>query len=160
MRPSERWLCEFCRRLHRSWRGRSAAVRKGLPGRMSRWPSVKANRHLAALTRIGWTIAWQNGSHRRLQRLGWPNYTFAFHDSEEIGPGPARTDCEKDRLASRGPVATLSCTGGQDPAWRHPVNLGSGSGKSLALLNQLQSDGATFLGRSRAPLTLFRKTCR
>jgi len=28
-----------------------------------------------------------NGSHRRLKRSGWPNYTFAFHDSEEIGPG-------------------------------------------------------------------------
>jgi predicted RNA binding protein YcfA (HicA-like mRNA interferase family) len=54
---------------------------------MSRWPSVKAKRLLAALIRIGWTIAWQNGSHRRLQRLGWANYTFAFHDSEEVGPG-------------------------------------------------------------------------
>jgi predicted RNA binding protein YcfA (HicA-like mRNA interferase family) len=42
---------------------------------------------LAALIRIGWTIAWQNGSHRRLHRLGWPNYTSAFHDGEEIGAG-------------------------------------------------------------------------
>jgi predicted RNA binding protein YcfA (HicA-like mRNA interferase family) len=53
---------------------------------MSHWPSVKAKRLLAALIRIGWTTAWQNGSHRRLQRPGWPNYIFAFHDSEEIGP--------------------------------------------------------------------------
>ncbi|HZT32959.1 MAG TPA: type II toxin-antitoxin system HicA family toxin [Bryobacteraceae bacterium] len=54
---------------------------------MSRWPSVKARQLLAALLRIGWTIAWQSGSHRRLKRDGWPNYTFAFHDAEEIGPG-------------------------------------------------------------------------
>lgn len=27
------------------------------------------------------------GSHRRLKRAGWPNYTFAFHDREEVGPG-------------------------------------------------------------------------
>ena len=54
---------------------------------MSRWPSVKAKRLLAALVRIGWTVVWQSGSHRRLQRRGWPNFTFAFHDSEEIGPG-------------------------------------------------------------------------
>jgi predicted RNA binding protein YcfA (HicA-like mRNA interferase family) len=41
---------------------------------------------LAALVRIGWTIARQSGSHRTLTRTGWPNYVFAFHDSEEIGP--------------------------------------------------------------------------
>ena len=54
---------------------------------MSRWPSVKANKLLAALVRIGWTVAWQSGSHRRLKRPGFPNYTFAFHDGEEVGPG-------------------------------------------------------------------------
>ena len=54
---------------------------------MSRWRSVKARQLLSALLRIGWEIAWQRGSHRRLKRLGWPNYTFAFHDHEEIGPG-------------------------------------------------------------------------
>jgi len=32
-------------------------------------------------------VAWQPGSHRRLKRAGWPNYTFAFHDNEEVGPG-------------------------------------------------------------------------
>ena len=53
---------------------------------MSRWPSLKAKQLLAALLRIGWTVAWQSGSHRRLKRSGWPNYTFAFHDNEEIGP--------------------------------------------------------------------------
>ena len=54
---------------------------------MSQWRSVKARQLLAALLRIGWTVAWQHGSHRRLKRAGWPNYTFAFHDGEEIGSG-------------------------------------------------------------------------
>ena len=53
---------------------------------MSKWGSVKARQLLAALLRIGWEVAWQKGSHRRLKRPGWPNYTFAFHDNEEIGP--------------------------------------------------------------------------
>jgi predicted RNA binding protein YcfA (HicA-like mRNA interferase family) len=53
---------------------------------MSRWKSVKAKQLLAALLRIGWELVWQKGSHRRLKRSGWANYTFAFHNNEEIGP--------------------------------------------------------------------------
>jgi predicted RNA binding protein YcfA (HicA-like mRNA interferase family) len=53
---------------------------------MSRWPAVKASRVLAARLRIGWTVKRQSGSHRTLQRPGWPDYVFAFHDGEEIGP--------------------------------------------------------------------------
>ena len=53
---------------------------------MTSWPSVKARRVLAALLPIGWTIKRQTGSHRTLAREGWPNYAFAFHDNEEIGP--------------------------------------------------------------------------
>ena len=53
---------------------------------MSRWPAAKAQRVLAALLRIGWTIKRQSGSHRTLQRLGWSDFVFAFHDHEEIGP--------------------------------------------------------------------------
>lgn len=53
---------------------------------MSHWPSAKAKRVLAALLRIGWTIKRQSGSHRVLERIGWPDYVFAFHDQEEIGP--------------------------------------------------------------------------
>jgi predicted RNA binding protein YcfA (HicA-like mRNA interferase family) len=53
---------------------------------MSRWPSIKAKQLLAALLRVGWTVIWQSGSHRRLARTGWANYTFAFHDADEIGP--------------------------------------------------------------------------
>jgi predicted RNA binding protein YcfA (HicA-like mRNA interferase family) len=50
------------------------------------WPAAKARRVLAALLRIGWTIKRQTGSHRTLAREGWPNYAFAFHDNDEIGP--------------------------------------------------------------------------
>ena len=54
---------------------------------MSQWPSTKARRVLAALLSIGWSVKRQvHGSHRILSRRGWPNYTFAFHDREEIGP--------------------------------------------------------------------------
>ena len=53
---------------------------------MSQWPSKKARPVLAALLKLGWSVKRQTGSHRTLQREGWPDYTFAFHDSEEIGP--------------------------------------------------------------------------
>jgi predicted RNA binding protein YcfA (HicA-like mRNA interferase family) len=35
---------------------------------------------------IGWELKRQTGSHRTLSRTGWPDYVFAFHDGEEIGP--------------------------------------------------------------------------
>ena len=54
---------------------------------MSQWPSTKARLVLGALLRIGWTIKRQSGtSHRVLSRPGWPDFVFAFHDREEIGP--------------------------------------------------------------------------
>ena len=31
-------------------------------------------------------IKRQSGSHRTLERAGWPDFVFAFHDKEEIGP--------------------------------------------------------------------------
>ncbi len=48
--------------------------------------SMKARRVLAALLRIGWSIKRQRGSHRTLERAGRPDYVFAFHDNEVIGP--------------------------------------------------------------------------
>jgi predicted RNA binding protein YcfA (HicA-like mRNA interferase family) len=53
---------------------------------MSRWPAAKASRVLAALHRIGWRLKRQSGSHRTLWREGSPDFVFAFHDGEEIGP--------------------------------------------------------------------------
>lgn len=50
-------------------------------------PASKARRVLAALFRIGWSLKRETGSsHRVLQRTGWPDYVFSFHDDEEIGP--------------------------------------------------------------------------
>jgi predicted RNA binding protein YcfA (HicA-like mRNA interferase family) len=53
---------------------------------VSSWPSAKARRVLAGLLRIGWQIKRTSGSHRTLNRDGWPDVVFAFHDDEEIGP--------------------------------------------------------------------------
>ncbi|MBK9160054.1 MAG: type II toxin-antitoxin system HicA family toxin [Nitrosomonadales bacterium] len=53
---------------------------------MSQWPSVKAKRLLAALLRLGWQIKRQSGSHKTLIRNDWPDFVFAFHDGDEIGP--------------------------------------------------------------------------
>ena len=53
---------------------------------MSQFGAAKALLVLAALLRIGWAQKRQSGSHRTLERAGWKDYTFAFHDSEEIGP--------------------------------------------------------------------------
>ncbi len=53
---------------------------------MSTWKATKARRVLAALLRIGWHIKRTTGSHRVLEREGWPDFVFAFHDDDEIGP--------------------------------------------------------------------------
>jgi predicted RNA binding protein YcfA (HicA-like mRNA interferase family) len=51
------------------------------------WPSSKANRVLAALLRIGWSVKRRAGSsHQILQRPGFPDFVFAFHEQDEIGP--------------------------------------------------------------------------
>jgi len=54
---------------------------------MNAWPSTRARQVLAALLRIGWEIKREAGtSHKVLSKPGFPNYVFAFHDKEEIGP--------------------------------------------------------------------------
>lgn len=53
---------------------------------MTSWGAAKARRVLAALLRIGWQVKRESGSHRTLRREGWPDFVFAFHDGEEIGP--------------------------------------------------------------------------
>jgi predicted RNA binding protein YcfA (HicA-like mRNA interferase family) len=41
----------------------------------------------AALVRIGWRVKRQaGGSHRVLARDDWPDFVWAFHDRDEIGP--------------------------------------------------------------------------
>jgi len=53
---------------------------------VSTWGAAKARRVFAALLRIGWTAKRSAGSHVTLGREGWPDYVWAFHDNEEIGP--------------------------------------------------------------------------
>lgn len=53
---------------------------------MSNWPSSRASKVLSALQRIGWRLKRQSGSHKTMSRDGWPDFVFAFHEREEIGP--------------------------------------------------------------------------
>jgi predicted RNA binding protein YcfA (HicA-like mRNA interferase family) len=53
---------------------------------MSQWPSSKARRIYAALIKLGWSVKRQTGSHRTLQREGWADFVFAFHDGDDLGP--------------------------------------------------------------------------
>jgi len=51
-----------------------------------KWSSARASVVLSVLLRIGWRIKRQRGSHRTLERSGWPDFVFAFHGGDEIGP--------------------------------------------------------------------------
>lgn len=51
-----------------------------------RWGSAPARQVLSALIRAGWSIKRSSGSHHVLARPGWPDFVFAFHAGEEIGP--------------------------------------------------------------------------
>lgn len=54
---------------------------------MSQWPSAKARKVFRALLRIGWTPKPRKGSsHVQLTHPQKGEFTWAFHDSEEIGP--------------------------------------------------------------------------
>jgi predicted RNA binding protein YcfA (HicA-like mRNA interferase family) len=52
----------------------------------NQWHTAKPRRVLRTLVRSGWTIKRTSGSHKVLSRPGWPDYVFAFHDDNEIGP--------------------------------------------------------------------------
>jgi predicted RNA binding protein YcfA (HicA-like mRNA interferase family) len=57
---------------------------------MSQWPASRAAKVFRALLRIGWrekTRVSKSGSHLQLEHPDFPyEYTWAFHDGEEIGP--------------------------------------------------------------------------
>ena len=53
---------------------------------MSKWPSCKARRVLAALLRQGWRVKRVAGSHRFLVKPGRESFVFSHHDGEELGP--------------------------------------------------------------------------
>jgi predicted RNA binding protein YcfA (HicA-like mRNA interferase family) len=63
------------------------------------WPSTKAKQAFAALLRIGWRIKRQSGtSHRILERKGWPDALFAYHDRVTLGPSAMRVLAKKTGL--------------------------------------------------------------
>ena len=74
---------------------------------MSLWPSTRAKRVLSALRRIGWDIKRQSGSHRTLSRPGWPDFVFAFHDGDEVGPRMLARIAQANRSDPRRLVASL-----------------------------------------------------
>ena len=48
---------------------------------MSNWPSAKSKKVLKALLKIGWSIKREaRGSHKILERDGWDDYVYAFHE--------------------------------------------------------------------------------
>jgi predicted RNA binding protein YcfA (HicA-like mRNA interferase family) len=53
---------------------------------MTEFGSAKARRVLKALEQAGWSVKRQTGSHKTLARQDWPDFVFAFHDGDEIGP--------------------------------------------------------------------------
>ena len=57
---------------------------------MSKWSSSRASKVLRALQRIGWREKLRvskSGSHKQSEHLNYPyEFTWAFHDGEEIGP--------------------------------------------------------------------------
>ena len=54
---------------------------------MSEFASSKASRVYKARLRIGWRPkAEKKGSHIQLYKQGFPQFTWAWHDSDEIGP--------------------------------------------------------------------------
>ncbi|HEX4405190.1 MAG TPA: type II toxin-antitoxin system HicA family toxin [Polyangia bacterium] len=54
--------------------------------RVGTWPASRARLVVVALRRLGWVSKRQTGSHRTLARPGWPDFIFAFHEADEIGP--------------------------------------------------------------------------
>jgi predicted RNA binding protein YcfA (HicA-like mRNA interferase family) len=62
------------------------------------FPSMKAKRLLAVLERkpLGYRVARQSGSHRRMESPDYPPLTFAFHDKATIPAGLVRKILVRD----------------------------------------------------------------
>jgi hypothetical protein len=78
--------------------GRLLASVPELPGVMgtgSHWRATKAGRVYAALLRIGWTLKKQVGQPDRC--IPRCDFTFSFHDGEEVGPG-SRQNRKRQRV--------------------------------------------------------------
>lgn len=77
--------------------------REGSEGRftvrpVNPFPSMKAKRLLAVLERkpLGYRVARQSGSHRRMESPDYPPLTFAFHDKATIPAGLVRKILVRD----------------------------------------------------------------
>jgi predicted RNA binding protein YcfA (HicA-like mRNA interferase family) len=55
---------------------------------LSKWGSSNAKKVRRALAKIGWEDkpGKKGGSHQQLVHPNLPEYTWAFHDGDEIGP--------------------------------------------------------------------------
>jgi predicted RNA binding protein YcfA (HicA-like mRNA interferase family) len=55
---------------------------------VSAWKSSKGRLVYRALLKIGWVVVSQRGSHVKLRyrTAKFPDYIWAFHDRDEIGP--------------------------------------------------------------------------
>jgi predicted RNA binding protein YcfA (HicA-like mRNA interferase family) len=41
---------------------------------------------VSTIGNIGWSVKRQSRSHKTFSRNSYPDFVFAFHDNEEIGP--------------------------------------------------------------------------
>jgi predicted RNA binding protein YcfA (HicA-like mRNA interferase family) len=83
---------------------------------VTNWPAAKARRVLAALLRTGRVVKRQSGPHRTLSRADRPDFVFAFHEDEELGPrilsriakhtGLTPDDLKRDRIRWRAVAST------------------------------------------------------
>jgi predicted RNA binding protein YcfA (HicA-like mRNA interferase family) len=80
---------------------------------VSNWPSAKARRVLAALSRIGWQTKRQPGSDRTLCRPDWPDFVCAFHDDQALGPKMLTRIANKNGLRPENLQAIISLPNGR-----------------------------------------------
>jgi len=59
---------------------------------VANFPSLKARALFRVLTRepLGYRVARQSGSHRRMEAPGRPPISFSFHDQQTIRPGTVK----------------------------------------------------------------------
>jgi predicted RNA binding protein YcfA (HicA-like mRNA interferase family) len=77
---------------------------------MARFPSLKAKKLIRVLEAqpLGYRIARQQGSHRKLEAPNHPPITFAFHDNQTIRPSTVKDIlCNQVGLAEREALALL-----------------------------------------------------
>lgn len=77
---------------------------------MARFPSLKAKKLIRVLEAqpLGYRIARQKGSHRKMEAPNHPTIIFAFHDSQTIRPSTVKDIlCNQVGLAEQDALALL-----------------------------------------------------